>query len=64
MAQRWIIGLASGCSADGVDAALAQLAGVGLEVRLEQLTGLHQPFAPELRELVRRLDGSRPCEAH
>jgi anhydro-N-acetylmuramic acid kinase len=63
MPQRWIIGLASGCSADGVDAALVLLDGVGLELRIEQMTGLHQPFAPELRDLVRRLDGSRPCEA-
>lgn len=54
--QRWIVGLASGCSADGVDAALLLVRGVGLEVRLEKLSGLHQPFASELRETIRKLD--------
>lgn len=62
MGQRWIIGLASGCSADGVDAALLQLDGVGLDVRVKQHLGLHQPFSPELRDHVRRLDDSAPCE--
>ncbi len=62
MPQRWVIGLASGCSADGVDAALLQLKGVGLEARLEQHSALHQPFASDIRELVRRLDHSAPCE--
>lgn len=62
MPQRWIIGLASGCSADGVDAALLLTRGVGLDVRLEQLSGLHQPFAAELRELLRRLDAAGTCD--
>src|SRR4051794_30566937 len=61
--QRWIIGLASGCSADGIDAALMEVRGIGLEARLEKLSGLHQPFAPELREAVRKLDGSAACES-
>lgn len=60
--QRWIIGLASGCSADGIDAALLQVRGVGLEARLEKLSGLHQPFSPELRDAVRKLDGAAACE--
>jgi anhydro-N-acetylmuramic acid kinase len=62
MAQRWIIGLASGCSAEGVDAALLLLEGVGLEIRLKQHSSLHQPFASDMRELIRRLDTSGPCE--
>lgn len=61
--QRWIISVTSGCSADGIDAALLLVRGVGLEARLEKLSGLHQPFAPELREAVRRLDSSAACEA-
>ncbi|MFO0877918.1 MAG: anhydro-N-acetylmuramic acid kinase [Gemmataceae bacterium] len=60
--QRWIIGLASGTSADGVDAALLAVRGVGLEMRLEKLQALHQPLSPELREMVRRLDGAGGCE--
>lgn len=62
MPQRWIIGLASGSSADGVDAALVQIEGVGLEIRVERLFGLHQPFTPELRDLICRLPGPNPCE--
>jgi anhydro-N-acetylmuramic acid kinase len=62
MSQRWIIGLASGSSADGVDAALVDLRGVGLDLRVSQLTGLHQPYAPELRELILRAAGPAPCE--
>jgi anhydro-N-acetylmuramic acid kinase len=62
MAPRWIIGLASGCSADGVDAALLELDGVGLAARLRQAHGLHQPFAGELRELIRRVSSGEPCE--
>ena len=57
MPQRWIIGLASGSSADGVDAALMELRGVGLELRLNQLHGLHQAYPPELRDLIRRVAG-------
>lgn len=60
--QRWIIGLASGSSADGVDAALLTLRGVGLEIKLEKLTGLHQPFSNELREMIRTIDSSMGCE--
>lgn len=62
MPQRWIVGLASGSSADGVDAALLHLEGVGLEVRIRQFHGLHQPLVPELRDLLRRASGNSPCE--
>src|SRR5438034_10496768 len=62
MPQRWVIGLASGASADGVDAALVELEGVGLSLRVRQLSGLHQPYAAELRELIRRVSSPAPCE--
>jgi anhydro-N-acetylmuramic acid kinase len=62
MPQRWIIGLASGSSADGVDAALMELSGVGLELRLKQFCGLHQPYPADLRELIRRVAGPGPCD--
>src|SRR5262245_44135679 len=58
MPQRWIIGLASGSAADGVDAALLDLQGVGLDLRLRQVHGLHQPYPPELREALRRASGT------
>jgi anhydro-N-acetylmuramic acid kinase len=60
--NRWIIGLASGSSADGVDAALAEVEGTGLDLRLVQTHGLHQPYGRDLRDLLRRLSGPAPVE--
>ncbi len=62
MPARWIIGLASGSSADGVDAALAEVEGTGLDLRLVQMHGLHQPYGRDLRDLLRRLSGPAPVE--
>jgi anhydro-N-acetylmuramic acid kinase len=62
MPQRWIIGLASGSSADGVDAALMELQGVGLDIQIVQMHGVHQPYGPEMREMIRRLSGAGPSD--
>jgi anhydro-N-acetylmuramic acid kinase len=62
MTARWLIGLASGSSADGVDATLMELEGVGLDLRVRQAQGLHQPYGQELRALIRRVSVSAPCE--
>jgi anhydro-N-acetylmuramic acid kinase len=62
MPQRWIIGLASGSSADGADAALMELRGIGLDLRVVQTHGVHQPYGPEMREMIRRVAGPSPCE--
>lgn len=62
MPPRWLIGLASGSSVDGVDAALMELEGVGLDLRVCQLQGLHQPYGHDLRALIRRASSSAPCE--
>ncbi len=62
MPTRWVIGLASGSSGDGVDAALVELQGVGLEMRSRLLHALEQPFPAELRELVRQASGAAACE--
>jgi anhydro-N-acetylmuramic acid kinase len=62
MPPRWIIGLASGSSADGVDAALMELGGLGLELRLQQFCGLHQPYSAEMRDLIRRVAGPGACD--
>ncbi len=43
MTPRWIIGLASGSSVDGVDAALLELEGVGLELRVRQVRACTSP---------------------
>ncbi len=62
MSTRWFIGLASGSSADGVDATLFETEGVGLELRVRPLHSVHQPYGRELRELVQRVSGPAPCE--
>jgi anhydro-N-acetylmuramic acid kinase len=62
MSPRWLIGLASGSSVDGVDAALMELEGAGLELRVRQVQGLHQPYGQELRALIRRVSSSAACE--
>ena len=55
MQTRWIIGLASGSSADEVDAALVEINGAGLEMRVKLLHALHQRYPAELRDLMRRV---------
>jgi anhydro-N-acetylmuramic acid kinase len=60
MTTRWIIGLASGSSVDGVDAALLETEGVGLDLRVRPLLSLHQPYSRDLRDLVRRVATSAP----
>jgi anhydro-N-acetylmuramic acid kinase len=59
---RWLIGLASGSSADGADAALLEAQGVGLDVRVRLLQALHQPYGKELRDLILRVVGTGPCD--
>jgi anhydro-N-acetylmuramic acid kinase len=60
---RWIIGLASGSSADGIDAALLETEGVGLDLRVRLLHALSQPYGKELRDLILRAVGPGPCDA-
>jgi anhydro-N-acetylmuramic acid kinase len=59
---RWLIGLASGSSADGVDAALLEAEGTGLELKARLLQALHQPYGRDLRALIQRSSGPGPCE--
>jgi anhydro-N-acetylmuramic acid kinase len=55
MPTRWFIGLASGSSAQGVDAALLESRGSGLDLRVQLLHATHQPYGRDLRELILRL---------
>ena len=58
MATRYLIGLSSGSSLNGVDAALVRLDGVGLRLaaRLDQF--LHWPYPRELRDMLVRADSA------
>jgi len=58
--RRFLIGLASGSTSDGVDAALLETEGVGLELRLGIRHSLHQPYPRDLRELLFKLNAGQP----
>lgn len=62
--SRLVVGLMSGTSADGVDAALCRITGHGTESKIEQLGFVFQPFAPEVRrEILRLAGGEAACAA-
>ena len=62
--SRLVVGLMSGTSADGVDAALCRITGHGTASRIEQLSFVFQPFAPEVRsEILRLATGQNACAA-
>ncbi|MBY0523192.1 MAG: anhydro-N-acetylmuramic acid kinase [Gemmataceae bacterium] len=54
MTTRWFIGLTPGSTIDGIDAALLETQGVGLDLRVRLLKYHHQPYSPELRALIRQ----------
>lgn len=54
MTKRYYIGLSSGASLFGVDAALVRADGLGAEMALTLEHFLHAPFGRDLRELLRR----------
>jgi anhydro-N-acetylmuramic acid kinase len=58
-----VIGLASGSSADGVDAALLEIEGTGLDLDVRLVQALHQPYGKDLRQLIARVSGPGPCDA-
>jgi anhydro-N-acetylmuramic acid kinase len=62
MTTRWVIGLASGSSADGVEAALVELEGIGMALRARPLCTLRQTYSHDLTELLLRVSGPNPCE--
>jgi anhydro-N-acetylmuramic acid kinase len=53
--ERLVIGLMSGTSVDGIDAALVRIRGGGPGVQIEPLHFATYPFAPEVREAIFRL---------
>jgi anhydro-N-acetylmuramic acid kinase len=59
---RWVVGLASGCRIDGVDAALLEVEGVGLDLSVRLLLSIHQPYPADLRQMVHRTAAGGPIE--
>src|ERR1700677_1318481 len=53
--RRWILGLASGSTADGVYAAVVEATGVGLDLRLQLRHAIHRPYPRDLRDLLLKL---------
>jgi len=50
-----VIGLMSGTSADGMDAALTEISGSGIETRVRQMAFVSLPYPDEIREEILRL---------
>jgi anhydro-N-acetylmuramic acid kinase len=59
---RLVVGLSSGSSLDGADAALLELDGTGLDLTVRLLLSIHQPYAPDLSQLIRKAGGPGPSE--
>src|SRR5262245_25836896 len=55
MNTRHIIGLSSGSSLDGVDAALVEAQGAGLDLRPRLAHFVHQDYPRDLRELLTKV---------
>jgi anhydro-N-acetylmuramic acid kinase len=62
MTRRWFIGMSSGSSLSGIDAALVRVEGTGLDMRLEcgPDAFLHFPFTREMRDLLMRVTSGEP----
>jgi anhydro-N-acetylmuramic acid kinase len=63
--MRWIIGLSSGSSLDGVESALVEVEGAGLEMGIKLAHFSYQDYPRELRQLMLQVasaNGHRPRE--
>lgn len=53
--SRLVVGLMSGTSADGIDAALVRIEGAGAATRVETIAFVSRPFAPAVRATILEL---------
>jgi len=60
MSPRWFIGLSSGSSLSGVDAALVRVEGTGLDMQPRLQHFLHQAYPRDVGELLRAASGAAP----
>ena len=60
MTQRRFIGLSSGSSSHGVDAALVETDGIGMDLRLWPVHFIHYAYSRELRDLLLRAGSANP----
>src|SRR5262245_45140956 len=60
MTSRYVIGLSSGTSLSGVDAALVRVDGVGLDLAPRLQEFLHVPYPREVRDLLRQASSAAP----
>lgn len=60
--ERLVLGLSSGTSADGIDAALVRIRGSGLEIEVEPVAGRTYPYPEPVRESVLRLTNGRTAD--
>ena len=61
MSHRWFIGLSSGSSLSGVDAALVRVEGTGLAMTPRLQHFVHQPYPREVRESLRGAASGTPA---
>lgn len=60
MQKRWLIGLTSGSSLAGVDAAAVEATGIGLDLRPRLVHSMRLPFQRDLRDLIAKLGSNQP----
>ena len=64
MEPKLVIGLMSGTSADGMDAALVEITGAGLSTVVRQKAFVTIPFSAEVRESILKLAGGSAGGSH
>src|SRR5215468_9335054 len=55
-----VLGMMSGTSADGIDAALLRISGAPPDLNITLLSHAHQPFPPQVRNEILRVAGQNP----
>ena len=58
-----VIGLMSGTSADGIDAALVEISGNGTDTKVKQIDFLFTPFEEQVRNKILKIAGGEKCDA-